>query len=155
MPSRALTVHGTLVDMYGLGVLFTGASGIGKTTLAQALVARDHFLVADDVTLILKKENFLYGFAPRALRGKWGTTEQGTHLFRTENRTKKIAKISIICHLISSSSLLQLPFKAPTMHYHSILGLPIQEVLCPRLTTSKQTAKIESIIKNHMKTYKP
>ncbi|OQX56449.1 MAG: HPr(Ser) kinase/phosphatase [Candidatus Cloacimonas sp. 4484_209] len=47
-------VHGTLVDVYGIGVLFTGKSGIGKSETALDLVARGHRLVADDVVKITR-----------------------------------------------------------------------------------------------------
>lgn len=43
------TVHGALVDVYGVGLLFTGRSGIGKSETALDLVERGHRLVADDV----------------------------------------------------------------------------------------------------------
>jgi HPr kinase/phosphorylase len=49
-------VHGTMVDVYGIGILFTGKSGIGKSETALDLVARGHRLVADDVIKITKRE---------------------------------------------------------------------------------------------------
>jgi HPr kinase/phosphorylase len=56
------TVHGTLVDVYGIGLLFTGRSGIGKSEIALDLVERGHRLVADDVVIITKKaEEILMG----------------------------------------------------------------------------------------------
>jgi len=48
------TIHGTLVDVYGMGLLFTGRSGIGKSEIALDLVERGHRLVADDVVTIIK-----------------------------------------------------------------------------------------------------
>src|SRR5690606_1191678 len=42
------TVHGVLVDVYGIGVLITGKSGVGKSETALELVKRGHRLVADD-----------------------------------------------------------------------------------------------------------
>jgi len=45
-------VHGTLVDVYGVGLLFTGKSGIGKSECALDLVERGHRLVADDVVIV-------------------------------------------------------------------------------------------------------
>jgi len=42
-------VHASLVDVYGVGLLFTGASGIGKSETALDLVERGHRLVADDI----------------------------------------------------------------------------------------------------------
>lgn len=48
-------VHGTLVDVYGIGILFIGKSGIGKSEIALDLVERGHRLVADDVVKISRK----------------------------------------------------------------------------------------------------
>lgn len=56
------TVHGTLVDVYGIGLLLTGRSGIGKSEIALDLVERGHRLVADDVVILTKKsEEILMG----------------------------------------------------------------------------------------------
>lgn len=46
------TVHGSLVDVYGCGLLFTGRSAIGKSETALDLVERGHRLVADDVVTV-------------------------------------------------------------------------------------------------------
>ncbi len=45
-------IHGTLVDVYGVGLLFTGRSGIGKSEIALDLVERGHRLVADDTVQV-------------------------------------------------------------------------------------------------------
>jgi HPr kinase/phosphorylase len=47
-------VHGTLVDVYGVGLLYTGKSGIGKSEVALDLVERGHRLVADDVCKVTR-----------------------------------------------------------------------------------------------------
>jgi len=51
----SITVHGTLVDVYGVGLLYTGKSGIGKSEVALDLVERGHRLVADDVVRINRR----------------------------------------------------------------------------------------------------
>ena len=57
-----LTVHGSLVDVYGIGLLLTGAAGIGKSEMALDLVERGHRLVADDVVIATRKsEGVLMG----------------------------------------------------------------------------------------------
>ncbi len=53
-PQRA--VHGSLVDVYGIGLLLIGKSGIGKSEVALDLVERGHRLVADDVVIATKRE---------------------------------------------------------------------------------------------------
>ncbi len=55
-------VHGAFVDVYGVGVLFIGRSGIGKSEVALDLIERGHRLVADDVVLVTRKgEGILIG----------------------------------------------------------------------------------------------
>lgn len=48
-------VHGSFVDVYGVGMLFIGKSGIGKSEIALDLVERGHRLVADDIVMLTKK----------------------------------------------------------------------------------------------------
>ena len=63
------TMHAVLVDVYGLGVLITGESGVGKSEAALELVKRGHQLVADDVVDICRvTENRLVGEAPETVR---------------------------------------------------------------------------------------
>lgn len=52
-------VHGSMVDVYGIGILIAGKSGIGKSEVALDLVERGHRLVADDVIMLTKKHNIL------------------------------------------------------------------------------------------------
>ncbi len=55
-------VHGSFVDVYGVGVLIVGRSGIGKSEIALDLVERGHRLVADDVVMVTRKgEGILIG----------------------------------------------------------------------------------------------
>jgi HPr kinase/phosphorylase len=61
--------HGVLLDIYGLGVLIEGASGIGKSECALDLVARGHRLVSDDVVEVRRiGPERLTGTAPELLR---------------------------------------------------------------------------------------
>ena len=62
------TIHGVLVDVYGVGVLITGKSGVGKSETALELVKRGHRLVADDVVEIRQvAKNVLIGNSPKLL----------------------------------------------------------------------------------------
>ncbi|TCS95684.1 HPr(Ser) kinase/phosphatase [Hazenella coriacea] len=63
------TIHGVLVDVYGVGVLLMGSSGIGKSETALELVKRGHRLVADDAVEIQQTgEGTLVGHAPELIR---------------------------------------------------------------------------------------
>lgn len=64
-PSKS--IHGTLVDVFGVGILVTGSSGIGKSECALELVSRGHRLISDDVVHIKKKMNIIMGEANKQL----------------------------------------------------------------------------------------
>ncbi|HEX8722672.1 MAG TPA: HPr(Ser) kinase/phosphatase [Pyrinomonadaceae bacterium] len=61
--------HGVLLDLYGLGVLIEGKSGVGKSECALDLIMRGHQLVADDLVEIRRRRpGQLVGYAPDLLR---------------------------------------------------------------------------------------
>jgi HPr kinase/phosphorylase len=63
-----MSVHASLVDVYGVGLLFSGQSGIGKSEIALDLVERGHRLVADDVVEIIRRGDVLIGKGSEHLR---------------------------------------------------------------------------------------
>lgn len=64
-----ISIHGVLVDVYGVGVLIMGESGIGKSEAALELIKRGHRLVTDDVVEIRKvSDDTLVGTAPDITR---------------------------------------------------------------------------------------
>ena len=64
-----VTIHGVLVDVYGIGVLIKGESSVGKSETALELIQKGHRLVADDAVEIRKvDESRLVGQAPELLK---------------------------------------------------------------------------------------
>ncbi len=60
--SAQAAIHASFVDVYGVGLLFCGKSGIGKSEIALDLIERGHRLVADDIVIVSKKlESVLMG----------------------------------------------------------------------------------------------
>ncbi|KEI04651.1 HPr kinase/phosphorylase [Clostridium botulinum] len=62
-------MHGVLVDVYGIGILITGESGIGKSETALELIKRGHRLVADDAVDIKEIDGVLRGTSPYITSG--------------------------------------------------------------------------------------
>jgi len=61
--------HGTIVTVFGVGVLLRGESGVGKSDLALRLIDRGACLVADDQVILERRSRGLLGYAPDKLYG--------------------------------------------------------------------------------------
>ncbi len=57
--SPTVTIHATLVEVFGIGVLLLGKSGVGKSECALELIERNHRLVADDIVEVRKVDESL------------------------------------------------------------------------------------------------
>ena len=99
MASRA---HGALVQVYGLGALLLGPSGIGKSECALELVRRGHALVADDVVEMERRGDALWGWAPELIRHHLEVRGIGVvsllELFGSSAVCDESA-IALVCHL--------------------------------------------------------
>lgn len=67
--AETVSIHGVLVDIYGVGILLEGDSGIGKSETALELIKRGHILVSDDAVDIKCVDGMLYGSSPYVTRG--------------------------------------------------------------------------------------
>lgn len=72
-----ITIHGTLVLYNKDGILLRGEAGVGKSTAALEYLADGGQLVADDVVVIKRVGNKLYGAAPPLLKGILAIPELG------------------------------------------------------------------------------
>lgn len=96
-------IHGTLVDVYGTGLLIMGRSGIGKSEIALDLVERGHRLVTDDVVTVFKRsDHFVMGrgqddFNPfMEIRGVGIINVKeifGTRAIRTQKRVELVVNL--------------------------------------------------------------
>lgn len=66
--SRKILTHGVLMDIFGVGVLMRGESGVGKSETALEMIRSGHRLVADDVVEVSRIADRLVGRAPEKIR---------------------------------------------------------------------------------------
>ncbi|KIC73059.1 HPr kinase/phosphorylase [Neochlamydia sp. EPS4] len=67
--SPSMTCHGTLVEVFGVGVLIKGDSSVGKSEAALGLIERGHRLISDDVVKVKKREDsYVEGFGAELTR---------------------------------------------------------------------------------------
>ena len=65
--AERISLHGVLVDIYGMGVMITGDSGVGKSETALELIKRGHRLVADDRVEMYQMDRIIIGEPPEIL----------------------------------------------------------------------------------------
>ncbi len=69
----SMSCHGTLVEVFGVGVLIQGDSAVGKSEAALGLIERGHRLICDDLVKVRKKEGAY-------LEGSWATSLARHHM---------------------------------------------------------------------------
>jgi len=127
-------VHGTLLDIQGIGTLICGESGVGKSECALALIERGHSLVADDLTYIKRvSERELIGTSSELSRGYMECRGLGiiniADLFGV--RSVRVDKrVDLIINFISWSQGMNEERTGLEEQYLELLGLkvPIMEI---------------------------
>lgn len=154
-PSAAL--HGSLADVYGVGLLFIGESGVGKSECVLDLVERGHRLVADDLVLVRRTGNdVLMGRGHELQRHHMeirgvGIIDVPSLFGVTAIRQQKRIEVVVRLEMWDQDS-----------HYsrtgldgetHEILGVPIPKVTVPLNPGKNITVISEVVAMNHLLAY--
>lgn len=139
------TIHGVLVDVYGIGVLIKGESSIGKSETALELIQRDHRLVADDAVEIRKlDESFLVGQSPELLRHFLEIRGIGIIDVRSlygVGAVKNSKKIDLVIHLEGWDENKYYDRLGLDKEYEEILGEKVERLVVP-VKPGRNTAMI-------------
>lgn len=126
-----VSVHGVFMDVFGMGVLITGDSGVGKSELALELVSRGHGLIADDVVELARiAPTTIEGRCPGMLRDYLEVRGLGLLNIRTifgETAARRKMKLKLVVHLqrhIAGVESPRLPLDSQTQE---ILGIPVRK----------------------------
>ena len=128
-------LHGVLVDVFGIGVLLLGKSGIGKSECALELVLRGHRLVADDVVKCdWRPPGMVFGAAEELLadhieiRGLGVLNVRAMFGVTAVNERKRIDLVVRLLEWTEQETFDRLGLED---RYHHILGTPIRELVVP------------------------
>lgn len=129
------SMHGTLLDVRGVGTLICGESGVGKSECALALIERGHSLVADDLTYVKRlSDNELVGHPAELSRGYMECRGLGiiniAELFGVRSvRLKK--RIDLVINFINSTPDVHEDRIGLDEQFYEILGIkvPLVEIL--------------------------
>ena len=159
MPTySSITLHGVYMDIFGLGVLLTGNSGIGKSEIALGLISRGHRLIADDSIEFYKDENGsddnIIGKCPELLENFLEVRGLGILNIKEmfgENAVKKNISLQLVSHLIDAADLeIKSDDRLHGMHSKlSILNTDVARVVIPVGPGRNLSVLLETAVRNH------
>lgn len=148
------SVHGCLVDVYGVGILLMGKSGIGKSECALGLVERGHRLVGDDVVVIRRKvQDAIFGSAADLI--KYHMEIRGIGILNIKDlfgvsSIRQNKKIELVVELVEWLEDLDVERLGLDERTYSILGLDIPYLKIPVRPARDLTMIIEVAARNHL-----
>lgn len=139
------TLHGVLVDVYGIGVLIKGESSIGKSETALELIQRGHRLIADDAVEIRRlDESILSGQSPELLRHFLEIRGIGIIDVRSlygVGAVKNSKTIDLVVHLEGWDEGKYYDRLGLDKEYEEILGIKVEKLVVP-VKPGRNTAMI-------------
>jgi HPr kinase/phosphorylase len=151
------TIHGSLADVSGVGLLFVGKSGVGKSECVLDLVERGHRLVADDLVLVTRRGNdVLIGKGhERArhhmeIRGVGIIDVKGLFGIRAIRQQKRIEVVVQLEHWDSTREYTRTGLEVDQVE---ILGVPLPRVAIPLNPGKNITVISEVVAMNHLLRY--
>jgi len=149
-----ITVHGTLVDVNGIGLLFTGRSAIGKSEVGLDLVERGHRLVADDTVEITRKaQGILVGQSPRMLQDHMEIRGIGIinvkRMFGIRG-TRRQKRVEVVVNLVDWEEKFEYERVGLDDRTQVLLGVELPEITVPLVPGKNITVIAETIALNHL-----
>lgn len=151
------SIHGSLADVYGVGLLFVGPSGIGKSEAVVDLVERGHRLVADDVVLVRRRGvDVLIGRGHEhqqhhmEIRGIGIVDVRALFGIRAVRQQKRIEVVVQLEHWSDSAAYDRTGLDRETTE---ILGVELPKVLIPLNPGKNITVIAEVVAMNHLLRY--
>jgi HPr kinase/phosphorylase len=135
MTAPVMRVHGTTVDIMGIGVLIEGEPGIGKSETALTLIERGHSLVADDITVLRRtSENVIMASAVDITRYHMEIRGLGIihvpSLFGVASMRRETS-LDLIVHLQRPTPEMEHDRSGLTPQFREVMGVKIPIITLP------------------------
>jgi HPr kinase/phosphorylase len=150
------TMHGSMADVYGVGLLFVGRSGIGKSECVLDLIERGHRLVADDAVSIVRRGNTLIGRGHELQRHHMEIRGIGIIDIRALFGIRAIRqqkRIEVIVQLVDWDAEATYDRTGLDTQEVDILELKIPKVVVPLVAGKNITVMSEVVAMNHLLKY--
>lgn len=149
-------VHGELLEVFGLGVLITGGSGIGKSELALELISRGHRLIADDTPNLTRvAPNVLEGTCPPTLNDLLEVRGLGILNIRRmfgDSAIKRNKRVRLIVDLVKLEEI-RTPAESRLQGMRAnrvILGIGVPTITLPIAPGRNLAVLVECAVRDHI-----
>lgn len=147
------SLHGVLMSVYGVGVLITGESGMGKSEIALELIKRGHVLISDDRVDIKRIHNVIKGHSPELLEGMLEIRGIGiidvAKMFGA-SALLKVFNVNFIINLEKFNDKSDyMRVGNEDIQYKTILGLDIPTITLPVKEGRSMAVIVESAVTNY------
>lgn len=147
------TLHGVFMDIFGLGVLITGESGLGKSELGLELISRGHGLVADDVVDIHRiNQTTLEGRYPELLQNLLEVRGIGLLDIKAifgETAVRRKMRLRLIVHLVRRQTLDNDYERMPSAPIsQDLLGVAVRKTIIPVEAGRNIAVLVEAAVRN-------
>jgi HPr kinase/phosphorylase len=153
----SMTAHGSLADVYGVGLLFVGRSGIGKSECVLDLVERGHRLVADDLVIISRRGNdILIGRGHEMQRHHMEIRGVGIVDIRALFGIRSIRqqkRVEVVVQLVDWDDSVQYERTGLDTEEVEMLGVKLPKVMIPLNAGKNITVVSEVVAMNHLLKY--
>ena len=149
-------VHGELLEVFGMGLLITGGSGVGKSELALELISRGHRLIADDTpTLTRVAPDILEGACPPTLSDLLEVRGLGILNIRRmfgDSAIKRNKRVRLILHLVKLEDIAP-PAESRLQGLRDtriILGVGVPAITLPIAPGRNLAVLVECAVRDHI-----
>ena len=154
--AASTVMHGELLEVFGMGVLITGSSGVGKSELALELISRGHRLIADDTPNLTRiTPEILEGTCPPTLADLLEVRGLGILNIRRmfgDSAIKRNKRVRLLIHLVRQEEV-TVPAEtrlAGLRDTKNILGIDIPTITLPIASGRNLAVLVECAVRDHI-----
>lgn len=144
-------MHGTLLDIDGIGVLLTGISGVGKSETALELIHRGHMLIADDAVELKMVKDTILGMSPDKIRDF--IELRGVGIINVRNMygvagVLRKSNVDLVIELVEYDKSQDYDRRETPINTFNILGVEIPKLIIPVIMGRNLAIIVEVAAKN-------
>lgn len=145
--------HGVMMNVYGVGVLITGKSGIGKSELALDLIKKGHRLIADDSVEVAHVSNHILCKAPKLLRRLLeirGVGVINVNMILGASAYMEKSNLDFVIELVKWDDALEIDRLDPLRKTENIFGIDVPKLIIPLSESKSLSSIIETAVTDYI-----